>query len=84
MPKENGSIRSRTLVEVNGMLKCNLSTLGEYLVWLESEGKKRESEMDKRIKQLMDEVVRIGSLCTQMDKRIGLRTERAEKMGIRQ
>ena len=60
MSKENGSIRSRTLVEVNGMLKCNLSTLGEYLVWLESEGKKRESEMDKRIKQLMDEVVRIG------------------------
>ena len=65
-------------IDVNS--KVDIKYLGDYLIMLEG----KIEEQNKRWQKLMDEVLRIGALCTQMDKRIGLRTERAEKMGIRQ
>lgn len=84
MSNDKGSIRERTLVDVNGVLKCNLSTLGEYLVYVEEENRKRNEVMDRRVKELMDEVVRLNVMCSKMDARIGLRTARAVKMGMKE
>ena len=75
------TIRDRCIKKIYSLdvnSKVDIKYLGDYLIELEG----KIEEQNKKWQKLMDEVVRIGSLCTQMDKRIGLRTERAEKMGI--
>ena len=76
------SIREKCVKKIHGVdvnSKVDIKYLGDYLIMLEG----KIEEQNKKWQKLMDEVVRIGSLCTLMDKRIGLRTERAEKMGVK-
>ena len=64
------NIRDKAIVELNGKPAVNMPYLGEYLVWLESETNRKAIENDKRWKQLMDEVVRVASVCNKLEKQL--------------